>query len=161
MTFFLFHVDLNALSNTCSRQCRITHLCGTQSQSRPNQSRLLRIPGSSIGSSIGHLITLSSVVFYLGAAPPLGVCVLFPRCRFPSSDSYCFMKSIRVQGALSVRRMRAVAECDYEADAPVLDGRGGLSSPTGWLVSNLCRLARCLHDLMFLFLFLAALSMVS
>ena len=71
------------------------------------------------------------------------------------------MESIGVQTAVVMTTMRVIAGCAYEADDPVSDGRGGLSSPTGWLVSNLCRLARCLHDLMFLFLFLAALSMVS
>ena len=44
-----------------------------------NQNTLHRIPGS----SIDHWDTLLSVLFYLGAANPLGVGVLSPRCRFP------------------------------------------------------------------------------
>ena len=78
-----------------------------------------------------------SVVFYLGAAPLLGVGVLFP----PMSVSSDFMESTGIQAAVVVTTMEDIAGCAYEADTPVLDGRGGLSSPRGLLVSNLCCLA--------------------
>ena len=41
------------------------------------------------------------------------------------------MTGIEVQGAVVVATMRDVAGRVYEADAPVLDGRGGLPSPLG------------------------------
>ncbi len=51
------------------------------------------------------------------------------------------MTSIEVQGAVVVATMRDVAGRVYEADAPVLDGRGGLPSPLGRLASYLYCLA--------------------
>ena len=50
------------------------------------------------------------------------------------------MTSIEAQGAVVVATMRDVAGCVYEAEAPVLDGRGGLPSPLGRLASYLYRL---------------------
>ena len=47
------------------------------------------------------------------------------------------MTSIEVQGAVVVATMRDVAGRVYEADASVLDGRGGLPSPLGRLASYL------------------------
>ena len=47
------------------------------------------------------------------------------------------MISIEVRGAMVVATMRDVAGRVYEADAPVLDGRGGLPSPLGRLASYL------------------------
>ena len=79
-----------------------------------------------------------------------------------------------VQAAVVVTTVRDIAGCAYEADAPVLDGRGGISSPRGWLVSNLCLLAMFVRstkgsvvlitpwfDLTFLFLFVAALDTIA
>ena len=51
------------------------------------------------------------------------------------------MTSIEVHGAVVVATMRDVAGRIYEADAPVLDGRGELPMPLGRLVSYLHRLA--------------------
>ena len=61
------------------------------------------------------------------------------------------MTSIKVQGAVVVATMRDVAGHVYEADAPVLDGRGGLSLPLGRLTSYLYRLARMIRPDDFLF----------
>ena len=47
------------------------------------------------------------------------------------------MTSIEVQGAVVVATMRDVAGHAYEADAPVLYGRGGLPSPLGRLAPYL------------------------
>ncbi len=51
------------------------------------------------------------------------------------------MTSIEVQGAVVVATMQDIAGRVYKADAPVLDGRGGLPSPLGRLASYLYRLA--------------------
>ena len=51
------------------------------------------------------------------------------------------MTSIEVQGAVMVATMRDVVGRVYEAEAPVLDGRGGLPSPLGRLAYNLYCLA--------------------
>ena len=80
-------------------------------------------------------------MFRLGAAPPYFGAA--PPILGESVSSYwsCFMASIEVQGAVVVATMRDVAGRVYEADAPVLDGRGGLPSPLGRLASYLYRLA--------------------
>ena len=51
------------------------------------------------------------------------------------------MTSIEVQGAMVVATMRDVAARENEADAPVLDGLGGLPLPLGRLASYLYCLA--------------------
>ncbi len=51
------------------------------------------------------------------------------------------MTSIEVQGAVVVATMRDIAGRVYEADVPVLDGRGGLPSPLSRLASYLYCLA--------------------
>ena len=51
------------------------------------------------------------------------------------------MTSIKVQGAMVVATMQDIAGRVYEADAPLLDGRGGLSSLLGRHSSYLYPLA--------------------
>ena len=72
-------------------------------------------------------------MFRLGAAPPtLGAAPpLFYKSRFPLTESSCVMTSIEVQGAVVVATIGDVAGRVYEAEDPVLDGRGGLPSPSG------------------------------
>ena len=51
------------------------------------------------------------------------------------------MTSVEVQGAVVIATMRDVAGRVYDADAPVLDCRGGLPLPSGRLASYLYCLA--------------------
>ena len=61
------------------------------------------------------------------------------------------MTIMEVQGAVVVATLRDIAGRVYEADAPVLDGRGGLPLPLGRLASYLYRLARMIRPDDFLF----------